>query len=186
MRQHDKVLRDHIAMVMKAADFAARRHSGQVRKGAAREPYLNHLAEVAALLAETMEEPDAWLVAAGWLHDTIEDTATEREELAEQFGEKIAALVSEVTDDKSLPKAARKRLQIETAAQKSPRARALKIADKISNIRSLIVSPPDHWERERLIDYVDWSEKVVAGCRGVNSRLDQLFDQTVAEARKAL
>ena len=186
MREHDKVLRDHVALVTRAADFAARRHSGQVRKGAAREPYLNHLAEVAALLAETAEEPDAWLVAAGWLHDTVEDTATEREELAEHFGEEIAALVAEVTDDKSLPKAERKRLQIETAAQKSPRARALKIADKISNIRSLMVSPPDNWERDRLIDYVDWAEKVVAGCRGVNPRLDQLFDQTVTEARKTL
>jgi (p)ppGpp synthase/HD superfamily hydrolase len=123
MREYDKVLRDHVALVTRAADFAARRHSGQVRKGAAREPYLNHLAEVAALLAETAEEPDAWLVAAGWLHDTVEDTETEREELAEHFGETIAALVAEVTDDKSLPKAERKRLQIETAPKKSPGAK---------------------------------------------------------------
>jgi guanosine-3',5'-bis(diphosphate) 3'-pyrophosphohydrolase len=186
MRAASELLRDHVALVTRAADFAARRHSGQVRKGTAREPYLNHLAEVAALLAETADEPDAWLVAAGWLHDTVEDTATEREELVELFGETIAAIVAEVTDDKSLPRAERKRLQIETATQKSPRARALKIADKISNIRSLIVSPPDDWERDRLIDYVDWAEKVVAGCRCVNPRLDQLFDQTVTEARKAL
>jgi (p)ppGpp synthase/HD superfamily hydrolase len=186
MREYDKVLRDHVALVTRAADFAARRHSGQVRKGAVREPYLNHLAEVATLVAETTGEPDARLVAAGWLHDTVEDTATDREELAKHFGEDIAALVAEVTDDKSLPKAERKRLQIETAAQKSPGARALKIADKISNIRSLMVSPPDNWECDRLVDYVDWAEKVVAGCRGVNPRLDQLFDQTVAEARKTL
>jgi (p)ppGpp synthase/HD superfamily hydrolase len=99
MREYDKALRDDVALVTRAADFAARRHSGQVRKGAAREPYLNHLAEVATLLAETAGEPDAWLVAAGWLHDTVEDTATEREELAERFGEEIAALVAEVTDD---------------------------------------------------------------------------------------
>jgi (p)ppGpp synthase/HD superfamily hydrolase len=186
MRAASQLLRDQIALVSRAADFAARRHSRQVRKGAAREPYLNHLAEVAALLAESAEEPDACLVAAGWLHDTVEDTETEREELAERFGEEIAALVAEVTDDKSLQKAERKRLQIETAPKKSPRAKTLKIADKISNLRSLMVSPPDDWERDRLIDYVDWAEKVVAGCRGVNPRLDQLFDYTVAEARKAL
>lgn len=186
MKENDKVLRDHVALVARAADFAARRHVGQVRKGVAREPYLNHLAEVAALLAETADAPDACLVAAGWLHDTIEDTATEREELAECFGEEIAGVVAEVTDDKSLPKAERKRLQIETAPHKSPRAKALKIADKISNVRSLIVSPPDDWERDRLIDYVDWAVEVVKGCRGVNPRLDQLFDQTVAEARKTL
>lgn len=186
MREHDKVLRDQVALVSRAADFAARRHSGQVRKGTAREPYSNHLAEVALLLAETAEEPDAWLVAAGWLHDTVEDTVTEREELAQHFGETVAALVAEVTDDKSLLKAERKRLQIETAPKKSPRAKALKIADKISNVRSLMISPPDDWERDRLLDYVDWAEKVVAGCRGVNPRLDQLFDQAVAEARKIL
>jgi (p)ppGpp synthase/HD superfamily hydrolase len=186
MTEHDQVLRDHVALVTRAADFAARRHVTQVRKGTAREPYLNHLAEVAALLAENAEAPDVTLVAAGWLHDTIEDTATEREELAEIFGGEIASLVAEVTDDKSLPKQERKRLQIETAPHKSPRAKALKIADKISNVRSLMVSPPDNWERARLIDYVDWAEKVVAGCRGVNARLDELFDRTITEARKTL
>jgi (p)ppGpp synthase/HD superfamily hydrolase len=147
---------------------------------------VNHLAEVAALLAETAETPDPWLVAAGWLHDTVEDTETEREELAASFGAEIAGVVAEVTDDKSLHKAERKRLQIETAPHKSTRAKALKIADKISNVRSLIVSPPDNWQRARLIDYVDWAEQVVAGCRGVNARLEALFDQAVTEARKTL
>jgi len=186
MRQRDHALRDDVALVSRAADFAARRHAGQVRKGAARDPYVNHLAEVAALLAETAEQPDAALVAAGWLHDTVEDTATEREELADAFGEQIARIVADVTDDKSLPKAERRQRQIETAPRKSSRAKAVKIADKISNLRSLMVSPPDNWERVRLIDYVDWAEKVVAGCRGVNARLDELFDQTVTEARKTL
>jgi guanosine-3',5'-bis(diphosphate) 3'-pyrophosphohydrolase len=99
MTEHDKVVRDHVALVSRAADFAARRHTGQVRKGAAREPCLNHLAEVAALLAETAEAPDPWLVAAGWLHDAVEDTATEREELAATFGEEIAGVVAEATDE---------------------------------------------------------------------------------------
>jgi (p)ppGpp synthase/HD superfamily hydrolase len=186
MKECDKALCDQVALIARAADFAARRHAAQVRKGAAREPYVNHLAEVAALLAKTADKPDAGLVAAGWLHDTVEDTPTEREELAQLFGEEVARIVAEVTDDKSLPKSERKRLQIETAASKSPRAKALKIADKISNVRSLMVSPPDDWERDRLIDYVDWAEKVVAGCRGINPRLDQLFDQTISEARKIL
>lgn len=174
-----------VVLVTRAAHFAAQRHAGCRRKGAAREPYINHLAEVAALLAESSPQ-DAALVAAGWLHDTIEDTATEREELADSFGEDVATLVAEVTDDKSLEKAVRKQLQVEHAPHKSPRARMLKIADKTSNIRSLMTSPPDDWERERLIDYVDWAEKVVAGCRGVNAGLDAVFDRTVAEARGLL
>jgi (p)ppGpp synthase/HD superfamily hydrolase len=186
MRKYDKVLLDHVSLVTRAAHFAAQKHIGQRRKGTAREPYINHLADVAALLAEHLEEPDAALVAAGWLHDTVEDTDTEREDLVERFGEDVAALVVEVTDDKSIAKAERKRLQIETASHKSPRARMLKICDKTSNIRSLLVSPPDDWERQRLVDYVDWAERVVAGCRGVNARLDDVFDDAVRQARRLL
>lgn len=186
MRQYDIVLREHVYLVTCAADFAARKHCGQTRKGKGREPYINHLAEVATILADTTEEPNARLVAAGWLHDTVEDTDTTREELEEKFGRHVAGYVAEVTDDKSLPKAERKRLQIINAPHKSAEARALKIADKISNLRSLMTSPPDDWERARLIDYVDWSEQVVNGCRGVNADLDRLFDSTVRQARELI
>ena len=178
-------LRDGILLVTRAAEFAARRHVGQTRKGAAREPYVNHLAEVASLLAATAEEPDAHLVAAGWLHDTVEDTGTSGEEIEQLFGRRVAELVAEVTDDKSLPKAERKRLQVERAPHKSPGARALKIADKISNLHSLVASPPDDWGAERVANYIDWAKEVVAGCRGVNAALDALFDRAVAEAREA-
>ncbi len=178
--------RDDIALVARAADFASRRHVAQQRKGRAREPYVNHLAEVAGLLAETAAQPDAALVAAGWLHDTLEDTQTEREELVREFGEDVAELVAAVTDDKSLPKAERKRLQIENAPKKSARAKALKMADKTSNLRSLASSPPDDWERERMLEYVQWAERVVAGCRGVNEALERLFDAAVAAAREAV
>lgn len=186
MSVYDSVLRDHILLVTRAAEFGTRRHSGQTRKGASREPYVNHLAEVAALLATTTEEPDAHLVAAGWLHDAVEDTETSGEELKQLFGRYVADLVAEVTDDKSLSKAQRKRLQVERAPHKSPGARAIKIADKISNLNSLVSSPPDDWDRERVTIYIDWAEDVVAGCRGVNETLEALFDRAVAEARETV
>ena len=186
MSPYDKVLRDHVALVTRAADFAARRHADQRRKGAAREPYVNHLAEVAALLADAVDEPNAWLVAAGWLHDTIEDTGTTHDELASLFGPIVAGLVAEVTDDKSLPKAERKRLQVERASHKSPDAKAIKVADKISNLRSLAASPPDDWDRARALDYVAWAESVVAGCRGTNPALESIFDQSAVAARRAV
>jgi (p)ppGpp synthase/HD superfamily hydrolase len=175
-----------VLLATRAADFAARRHVGIRRKGRAQEPYINHLAEVALLLSDATDGKDPILVAAGWLHDTIEDTETSREELAEKFGEDVALVVAECTDDKSLPKAERKRLQILHAPGKSERARMLKIADKTSNVRSLIASPPDQWERERLLDYIDWAEKVVAKCRGLNARLEAEFDQAAAMGRKTL
>src|SRR6266567_8802688 len=100
-----------IRLVSEAADLAAHRHNGMARKGRGNEPYINHLAEVANLLATATEGADAELVAAGWLHDTIEDTDTTREELAQKFGERVAALVVEVTDDMSLPKEERRQKQ---------------------------------------------------------------------------
>jgi guanosine-3',5'-bis(diphosphate) 3'-pyrophosphohydrolase len=175
-----------LRLVSEAADFAARRHSGQQRKGRGNESYLNHLAEVANLLSMATEGTDAELVAAGWLHDTVEDTQTTRQELARTFGERVAALVVEVTDDMTLPKRERRQKQIVDAPRKSPGAKLIKIADKISNIRARIVPQPNPDERDDLIEYVTWAEKVVAGCRGVNAVLDRMFDETVKLARSTL
>ena len=175
-----------LRLVSEAADFAARRHSGQQRKGRGSEPYVNHLAEVANLLSIATDGTDAELVAAGWLHDTVEDTATTHEELAKMFGERVAALVVEVTDDMTLPKPERRQKQIVDAPRKSPGAKLIKIADKISNIRARTLPQPSREERDDLIDYVGWAEKVVAGCRGVNAALDRMFDETVKLARSTL
>src|SRR6266581_910374 len=112
-----------IRLVSEAAELAARRHTGIARKGRGNEPYINHLAEVANLLATATDGADADLVAAGWLHDTIEDTATTREELAQNFSERVAALVVEVTDDMTLPKSERRRLQVVDAPKKSAGAK---------------------------------------------------------------
>lgn len=175
-----------IRLVSEAAEFAAHRHVGMARKGRGDEPYINHLAEVANLLATAMDGRDAELIAAGWLHDTIEDTAVTQEELAQKFGERVADLVAEVTDDMRLPKSVRRELQIVHSPAKSPSAKLIKIADKISNIRARIHADPNADERADLTDYVDWAEKVVAGCRGGNATLDRMFDDTVKLARSTL
>jgi guanosine-3',5'-bis(diphosphate) 3'-pyrophosphohydrolase len=175
-----------LRLVCEAAELAARRHSGQQRKGREGEPYVNHLAEVASLLAAVTDGKDAELVAAGWLHDTIEDTDTSRDELAQRFGTRVAALVEEVTDDMTLAKSERRRLQVIEAPKKSPDAKLIKIADKISNVRARILPNPTAEERDDLLDYTNWAEQVVAGCRGGNAFLDQIFDETVAQARSSL
>jgi (p)ppGpp synthase/HD superfamily hydrolase len=172
-----------IRLISEAADLAARRHNGMARKGRGNEPCINHLAEVANILAEVTDGSDAELVAAGWLHDTVEDTGVTLVELLAYFGDRIAALVDEVTDDMSLSKSQRRQKQIEDAPHKSAGAKLIKIADKISNIRARIHSDPSPEERADLTDYVDWAEKVVAGCRGGNAALDRMFDDTVKLAR---
>ncbi|MBR0756191.1 HD domain-containing protein [Bradyrhizobium jicamae] len=175
-----------IRLISEAAELAARRHNGMARKGRGSEPYINHLAEVANLLARVTDGADAELVAAGWLHDAIEDTGTTREELAEKFSARVADLVVEVTDDMSLEKPVRRQKQIEDAPHKSPDAKLIKIADKVSNIGARILPDPSKDERDDLVDYTTWAGKVVAGCRGINPRLDHIFDETVERAKTAL
>src|SRR6185437_4969325 len=172
-----------LVQLAQAADYAARQHIAQRRKGEAAEPYINHLTEVASLLAEATDGDDVVLLMGGLLHDTLEDTDSTYEDLVWRFGPEVAALVVEVTDDKSVPKEERKRLQVETTPHKSRRAKLLKIADKTSNLRGLVTSPPTGWTRERLRDYVDWAEAVVRSCRGLNAALDAAFDRAHAEAR---
>ena len=175
-----------VLLFARELDFAARKHVHQRRKGELAEPYVNHLSDVARLLAEATGGGDIELVLAGLLHDTIEDTDTTFAELAKAFGPEVAGLVSEVTDDKTLPKAERKRLQVETAPKKSARARMIKLADKTSNLHSMIASPPKDWSSQRRRDYIAWAEQVVAGCRGVNSHLEREFDRAAQRARAAL
>ncbi|MEA2907848.1 MAG: diphosphokinase / guanosine-3,5-bis(diphosphate) 3-diphosphatase [Alphaproteobacteria bacterium] len=153
---------EQLITVLIAADTAARWHATQKRKGAAAEPYINHLLEVASMAATASEGNDSNLVIAALLHDSVEDQKIPREVIAESFGEDVASLVLEVSDDKDLPKPARKRLQIETAPDKTPRAKLLKIADKISNMNSVAVSPPADWPVERRLEYITWSKTVVA------------------------
>lgn len=170
-----------IQKILNAALFAAEKHSGQRRKGLAAEPYVNHVIEVAQLVASTLNRPDPDLIAAALLHDTVEDTGVRFDELTGLFGADTAALVAEVTDDKSLPKAERKRLQVANAPHKTPRAQSIKLADKISNLRAILKSPPADWSARRKAEYFDWARQVVNGLTAPNPALkaefDRLFEQ---------
>lgn len=170
-----------LTSILRAAHYAAEKHSGQKRKGEAGEPYINHLLEVAQLVSSAISEPDPNLIIAALLHDTIEDTGVTKEDLKQCFGPDVANLVEEMTDDKSLPKAERKRLQIETAPHKSPRAQVIKLADKISNVRSIIHSPPADWDHERRRQYVDWARRVVEALSSPNPALKAEFERVCAQ-----
>lgn len=172
-------------LLTRAFLFAAERHACQKRKGQAGEPYINHLAEVADLVAEATAGDDAELIAAAVLHDVVEDTPTTLAEIAAVFGTDVAGLVAEATDDKSLPKEERKRLQVLRAAGHSQRAKKLKLADKTSNLRALAASPPADWSIERRRDYVAWSRAVVAGLRGADPWLEDRFDEAAQAADAA-
>jgi guanosine-3',5'-bis(diphosphate) 3'-pyrophosphohydrolase len=169
-----------------ALHFAAQRHRDQRRKDVARSPYVNHLIEVLRLLWHQGGIRDEAILAAGLLHDTVEDTDTRPEELAERFGPEVRDLVLEVTDDKALEKATRKRLQIEHAPHKSPGAACIKLADKSSNVYDISHTPPADWSEERLLAYLDWAEAVVSSLPPANSGLLAHFQRTLTAGRRRL
>jgi (p)ppGpp synthase/HD superfamily hydrolase len=169
-----------IQLITRAADFAARRHTGQTLKGAKAAAYVNHLAEVAALAARPADG-DAELVAAAYLHDVVEDEHASAEEIQETFGARVANLVDELTDDMSLPDEERKRRQVRDVAGKSVGARLIKLADKISKVREIAEDPPHGWSAEERLAYVRWCKAVVdVGCRGLDAELERQFDDAVA------
>ncbi|MEO8718590.1 MAG: HD domain-containing protein [Burkholderiales bacterium] len=164
-------------LLVDAVAFAAYKHRRQRRKDKDASPYINHPIALARVLSVEAGLSDPLLLVAAVLHDTIEDTETTLEELKERFGRTVAAVVMEVTDDKTLPKTERKRLQIEHAAHISRRAKLVKLADKICNVRDVADSPPHEWPLERRREYFDWSKSVVARMRGTNRKLERLFDE---------
>jgi len=174
------------APLLRALRFAAHEHRKQRRKDVDASPYIKHPIEVAEVLASEGGVTDEVLLSGAVLHDTVEDTGTTLDDLRSQFGDDVAELVREVTDDKSLPKAERKRLQVVHAATASPRARQLKIADKICNLRDITEAPPADWSAARRGDYIAWAAEVVANCRGVNPALDAAFDVARARAEEKL
>jgi (p)ppGpp synthase/HD superfamily hydrolase len=171
--------------VLRAADAAARWHVHQRRKGAAQEPYINHLLEVATLVAEATNGGDPELVIAALLHDAIEDQEVPCAVIAKAFGENVAKLVEEVTDDKTLEKQERKRLQIEHARERSVRAKLLKLADKTSNLRAIAASPPPDWSVKRRLEYVDWARRVSDGLTGVSEWLEGEFEEAAKQAERS-
>jgi guanosine-3',5'-bis(diphosphate) 3'-pyrophosphohydrolase len=174
------------ARLLEAASFAADRHRKQKRKGVGGLPYITHPLAVASVLAGTGGVTDVTVLVAALLHDTVEDTETTPEEFETEFGSEVRRLVAEVSDDKSLEKAERKRLQIVHAASASDAAKQLKLADKICNVRDVTVDPPADWSLKRRREYLDWAVAVVDGCRGVNADLERHFDELVAEGRATL
>jgi (p)ppGpp synthase/HD superfamily hydrolase len=174
------------AQVLKAMHFAAQKHCDQRRKGAAAWPYINHPIAVAEMLSRIGGIEDPVVLMAAILHDTIEDTGTRAEELEEHFGAAVRALVEEVTDDKSLPKAERKQKQIEHTLHLSHNAKLIKLGDKISNVIDVTHNPGTDWSIDRRLEYLDWAERVIAGCRGTNALLERRFDEILAAGRTAI
>lgn len=168
-----------LAQLLAALQFAAYKHRAQRRKDVGASPYINHPIEVATILATRGGITDLPTLVAAVLHDTIEDTETTPEELEAHFGPEVRALVLEVTDDKRLPKAERKRLQVEQAALRSRKAKIIKLGDKIANVRDVTNTPPASWSLAQRSEYLHWTDQVVEGCRGSSPALESYYDEVL-------
>lgn len=166
-------------LIIKAMDFAARKHRDQRRKDHAASPYINHPIALAQILVNEAGINDENVIAAAILHDTIEDTDTTPEEIEIHFGAKIRSIVEEVTDNMALPRLERKSLQIEHASRLSPEAALVKIADKIANLRDVQQAPPLNWSPDRKNDYRLWAQKVIANINDPHPALLAIFEETV-------
>ena len=178
--------KDTSSSLLAALKFAAHKHSRQRRKDLEATPYINHPIAVAEVLSRIGGITDLPTLQAAILHDTIEDTETSAQELEDYFGEEVSLLVQELTDDKSLPKQERKRLQVEHAPNLSKNAKLIKIGDKICNVSEITATQPAEWPLQRKLEYLDWAERVVSGCRDCNLDLVQHFDAVLKKSKESL
>ncbi|CAI4229960.1 unnamed protein product [Auanema sp. JU1783] len=167
-----------VALLMKANDFAARRHRFQKRKDN-RTPYINHPIGVAFILTNEAKVYDVITLAAALLHDVVEDTKTSHEEILTEFGEEIHNIVKELSDDKDLPKDVRKAMCITRAPELSHKAKLIHLADKLYNLRDLKRQTPHGWEKKRIKEYFQWSKQVIDGMRGSHLILEALLDDVL-------
>lgn len=171
--------------LLHAVRFAAEMHRDHRRKGRIAAPYINHPIAVAEQLAEAGLEANIELLVAAVLHDVVEDTETSFEEVEQRFGARVASIVREVTDDKSLAEAERKDHTVRHIAGKSEEAQLLKLSDLIANVYDVIHHPPD-WSNNRKCRYFDWGEQVANAVRGVHPELEKRLGELLAEGRRSL
>jgi len=174
---------NEIAKILHAANFAAKKHSGQKRKNS--EPYINHPIEVAFLLTVYGETDDAEIIAAALLHDVFEHCGVSYKEISLNFGKEIAGLVLELSDDKSLPEDERRKMQTIAARSLSKNAKIIRLADKISNLNELITLPLAE-NRSALSRYADWVEEILPALSGICGQLESALIKTLEEARRKL
>lgn len=158
--------------VYDAITFAANAHRNQRRKNAEKTPYINHPLSVLRRVSQVTSNPD--VLSAAVLHDVVEDCDVSLLEIEKRFGAKVARIVEEVTDDKSLPKMERKRLQIVNAPHKSFEAKLVKLADKTDNVYSIFENPPV-WTLERQRQYIEWCAEVVTALGDSDALLLEQF-----------
>ncbi len=158
-----------------AKRYALDHHGKQCRPNASEEPIGVHLAEVSSYVID--EGVSESVVAAAWLHDVVEDTEVTLDMIGREFGEPVRCLVAGLTDPKdfsALPLEKRKPRQAKRLATLTDDVKIIKLADQISNLKSVIFDPPLDWDSEKCLRYIQGATSVANVCQGLSKRLDDL------------
>jgi guanosine-3',5'-bis(diphosphate) 3'-pyrophosphohydrolase len=132
--------------LLEAASFAARAHRHQLRKDGC-TPYISHPFRVALVVRQVFGIDDGAVLMAALLHDTIEDTTTDFDDLAEHFGKDIAWWVALLSKDKRLPEAEREKAYCHQVASAPWQVKLLKLADIFDNLMDSVNTQPPMRER---------------------------------------
>lgn len=119
---------------------------------------------------------DLSILQSAILHDTVEDTETTYEEIETNFGKEVRDIVAEVTNDMNISRPERKLAEIENAKTMSFKAKTVRLADKLYNLRDLQKSTPTGWSEERVREYFKWAKKVAENLKGTNKNLENALD----------
>jgi GTP diphosphokinase / guanosine-3',5'-bis(diphosphate) 3'-diphosphatase len=168
-------------IVTRAIYFTSVKYSDKHRKNMQDVPHINHPIEVCNFLCNIGGITNHVMLCAAILHDILENTKTTYFELVEKFGEDVANIVLECTDNDEFNEEKRKRLQLRHAHDYSDNAKLIKLADEWSTIKTLLENPPNEWTTDRILGYVKWSCKYCMQMYGTNDNIDnalkKLFEQ---------
>jgi len=156
-------LNNDIAPMLAAAAFAARAHRGQLRKDG-ETPYASHVFRVCLVLQNVFEIHDRQMLMTALLHDTVEDTTTDFDDLAEKFGKEVAEWVAYLSKDKRLQEREREKAYMRQMSKAPWQVRACKLADMYDNLMDVGTLPAAKRQHtvERMSFYLECLRKLPA------------------------
>ncbi len=168
-------------MILEGTAFAAEKHKAQVRSNPKKTPYIIHPIEVADFVIRIGKVYDRKIIIAALLHDLMDDTNTTYEEISSRFGNTVSEYVKEMTMKKNVSLKEQKKAQIIQAFRQTPNVAVIKLSDKLSNLGTLLHSPPTNWSKDRIDQYFQWAQSVIENLPDSNHLLKKAVKKVIAD-----
>lgn len=187
MEFSDIKLLDH-PLVYKAYEMARKSHEDQNRftSSGRKIPYITHPVKVAEIIERTMDDYDPALIAAALVHDLVEDTDVELEDIRTELGDEVAQLVGTVSVEDGVKGSARREFQVKNVEAASDKAQILKVADRLANLMSISFDPPEHWSVVNRFNYFKSSEELIHAAKTKSPKLNSLSNDILEIAERSV